>query len=64
MNGYDVARALRRDFGNGKMTIRAVSGYGADEDRRQSSEAGFDAQFVKPVEVRTLEAFLDPRGGA
>ena len=58
MNGYDVARALRSDAGNGKPLIVAVSGYGSREAMERSVEAGFDAHFVKPMEIGELEQFL------
>jgi hypothetical protein len=40
------------------MTIVALSGWGQQEDRRRSSEAGFDHHLVKPVEVTALEQLL------
>jgi len=58
MNGYDVARALRSDSSNGKPLIVAVSGYGSREAMERSVEAGFDAHFVKPMEIGELEQFL------
>jgi two-component system CheB/CheR fusion protein len=58
MNGYDVARALRHDVANGKPLIVAVSGYGSREAVERSVEAGFDAHFVKPMEIGALEQFL------
>jgi CheY-like chemotaxis protein len=58
MNGYDVARALRRDSANGRPLIVAVSGYGSREDMARSVEAGFDAHFVKPMEISALQEFL------
>ena len=61
MNGYEVARALRRELGNGNMVLIAVSGYGAPEDRARSLEAGFDAHFVKPMEITALQQFLVSR---
>jgi two-component system, chemotaxis family, CheB/CheR fusion protein len=60
MNGYKVARALRAEV-DGRMFIIAVSGYGAEQDRRRSAEAGFDAHFVKPMEMQALEEFLGSR---
>ncbi|HEY2969178.1 MAG TPA: chemotaxis protein CheB [Casimicrobiaceae bacterium] len=58
MNGYDVVRALRRDSANGRPLIVAVSGYGSREDMARSVEAGFDAHFVKPMEISALQEFL------
>jgi len=61
MNGFDVAKSLRRDHPKDHMTIVAVSGYGAQADRERASQAGFDAHFVKPLEIETLQEFLGSR---
>jgi CheY-like chemotaxis protein len=58
MDGYEVAVALRADEACQRATIIAVSGYGQEEDRRRSREAGFDHHFVKPVDFAELEATL------
>ena len=42
MNGYELAVALRRLPGLAHMRLVAVSGWGGDEDKRRSAEAGFD----------------------
>jgi CheY-like chemotaxis protein len=36
----------------------ALTGWGQDEDRRRSKEAGFDFHIVKPVELSALESLL------
>jgi CheY-like chemotaxis protein len=58
MDGYDVARALRKDVVCRDMVIIAVSGYGQDEDRRRSQEAGFDFHLVKPIDHDALLTLL------
>jgi PAS domain S-box-containing protein len=58
MNGYDVARRLRRQPATGRALLIALTGYGQEEDRRRSTEAGFDAHLVKPVDLNTLSALL------
>ena len=63
MNGYEVAKALRRVLGDGRTLIVAVSGYGAEQDRQRASEAGFDAHFVKPMEISALQKFIASREG-
>jgi CheY-like chemotaxis protein len=50
LNGYEVARRLRQDDATRQAKLIAVTGYGQDEDRARSSEAGFDRHLVKPVE--------------
>lgn len=57
MDGYEVARRIRADFGRGPMIV-AVSGYGRDEDRRLAKEAGFDHHFVKPIQLESLQTLL------
>ena len=56
MNGYDVARAIRR-AGNTTMLI-ALTGYGAEEDQREARDAGFDHHLTKPIGFLELEACL------
>jgi two-component system CheB/CheR fusion protein len=58
MNGYEVARQLRREAHSPRPLIAAVTGYGKEEDRRHSREAGFDHHMVKPIDPNALEAFL------
>jgi PAS domain S-box-containing protein len=53
MNGYEVARRLRDRGGKG-FRIIAVTGWGQAEDRRRSTEAGFDLHLVKPVDEAEL----------
>lgn len=57
MNGYEVAAALRKEFGEA-IRIVAVSGLGKDEDQRRSASAGCDAYFVKPLDLEVLESLL------
>ena len=40
------------------MKLVALTGWGQEEDRRRSEEAGFDAHLVKPVELAALTALL------
>jgi CheY-like chemotaxis protein len=57
MDGYDVARALRREHG-AALRIIAVSGYAQPEDVRRAAEAGFDAHLAKPPDPRDIERLL------
>ena len=54
MDGYEVARRLRQQPGLADVVLVAVTGYGTDEDRSRSQEAGFDAHLVKPVDADAL----------
>ncbi len=58
LDGYGVAAALRRDPSTASIRIIAVTGYGSDEDRRRSQEAGFDQHLTKPVDPMTLLAVI------
>jgi two-component system CheB/CheR fusion protein len=58
MDGYEVARRLRQEPGLGKVLLAAVTGYGQDEDRRRSKEAGFDCHLVKPIGRAVLEELV------
>jgi len=58
LDGYEVSRRLRSAPDTREALIVAVSGYGQDEDRRRSSEAGFDYHFIKPVDFQTLLGVL------
>src|SRR5262245_35307615 len=49
-DGYEVARRLRRVPGLKEALLVALTGYGSDEDRRRSREAGFDHHLVKPAD--------------
>ncbi|MEO5618136.1 MAG: PAS domain S-box protein, partial [Candidatus Eisenbacteria bacterium] len=65
LNGYAAARRIRDDRGDGVVLI-AVTGWGQKEDRRRSSEAGFDHHLTKPVDLGTLYRLLanSPRTSA
>jgi CheY-like chemotaxis protein len=58
MNGYDVAQRLRQRPGLENLVLVAMTGWGQEEDRRRSQEAGFDHHLVKPVEPETLHKLL------
>ena len=67
MNGFDVAQRLRTDPRIGTALLVAVTGYGQDEDRRQSVAAGFDRHLTKPVgqsELRSLLSDIAEQGSA
>ncbi|HEY2933568.1 MAG TPA: ATP-binding protein [Acidobacteriota bacterium] len=63
LNGYEAARRIREQAG-GEMMLIALTGWGQEEDRRRSIEAGFDHHLTKPVEfdvLRNLLAKVPPR---
>ena len=58
LNGYDVARRIRQLPWGQDVILVAQTGWGQDEDRRRSEEAGFNFHIVKPVELSRLETLL------
>ena len=58
MNGYEVCRRLRQEAWGKDMLVIALTGWGQDEDKRLSLEAGFDSHMVKPVLAPDLEKLL------
>ncbi|HXG04059.1 MAG TPA: ATP-binding protein, partial [Candidatus Binatia bacterium] len=61
VKGYEVGRRLREQFG-GAIRLVALTGYGQPHDRARSTEAGFDAHLVKPVDPQKLGEVLDRLG--
>jgi PAS domain S-box-containing protein len=59
MDGYEIAERLRELPEAGRTVLVAITGYGQDEDRRRSREAGIDHHLVKPVAPETLHRLLD-----
>ncbi len=59
MSGYDVAKQLRAQPGSERILLVAMTGYGQEEDRRRSWEAGFHHHLVKPVEFGVLADLLN-----
>ncbi len=58
MDGYEVARRLRRQPGLKNVVLAALTGWGQQQDRRRTAEAGFDHHLVKPLEPKDLERLL------
>ena len=58
LNGYDACRLIRKQPSATKTFIIALTGWGQDENRRHSVEAGFDHHLVKPMDPVKLEHLL------
>jgi PAS domain S-box-containing protein len=58
LNGYDAARRIRELPGGRSVRLVALTGWGQEEDRQRSREAGFDEHLVKPVDLAALERLL------
>src|SRR5262249_19336851 len=63
MDGHEVARRLRQEHGRENLLLVAMTGYGQEEYRRKSQDAGVDAHMVKPVDLNEVQSFL-ARGGS
>ena len=59
MDGYQVAQRLRQDPQLQKSFLIALTGYGQNEDRQRSKEAGFDYHLVKPVDPQELQSLVN-----
>jgi CheY-like chemotaxis protein/two-component sensor histidine kinase len=58
LDGYQACRRIREQDWGRRMVLIAVTGWGQDEDRRRSHEAGFDHHLVKPVDPQALMKLL------
>jgi DNA-binding response OmpR family regulator len=64
LNGYEVGRRIRDEAWGKDVILIALTGWGQEEDRRKSQEAGFDGHLVKPVNYPALMALLSSLGVA
>ncbi|WP_426322857.1 ATP-binding protein [Pseudoduganella sp. R-43] len=62
LNGYDLARALKRLPALRHTVLVAVTGWGQQKDRQQAFEAGFHHHLVKPVSIDQLQEILAHAG--
>ena len=58
LNGYGACRRIRQQTWGKRMIIVALTGWGQEEDRRQSKDAGFTEHMVKPVDIAALDRLL------
>jgi len=58
LNGYEACRRIRNEPWGAGVVLIALTGWGQDEDRRRSHEAGFDRHLVKPVDPQALMKLL------
>jgi CheY-like chemotaxis protein len=59
LDGYEVARRLRRQPGTARALLVAVTGYGQEQDVARARQAGFDHHLVKPCEPGVLKGLLE-----
>ena len=58
LNGYEACRRIRQEPWGARIKLIALTGWGMDEDRDRSRDAGFDHHFVKPVDTAVLLKLL------
>jgi CheY-like chemotaxis protein/two-component sensor histidine kinase len=59
MDGYEIARRLRRARSHQSLLLVALTGYGQEENRRRSQEVGIDNYLTKPVDDNALESLIE-----
>jgi PAS domain S-box-containing protein len=59
MDGYALGRELRTRLADAPPTLIALTGYGQEQDKVRSEEAGFSSHLVKPVDTTTLVRLVD-----
>jgi two-component system, chemotaxis family, CheB/CheR fusion protein len=59
LNGYEAARRIRERQSEKRPLLVALTGWGQDQDRRRSEDAGFDAHLVKPIDDQVLGKLLE-----
>jgi CheY-like chemotaxis protein len=58
VDGYETARQIRQEPWGKEMILAALTGWGQEEVKRRTKEAGFDHHFVKPVEPEEIQMLL------
>jgi signal transduction histidine kinase len=58
LNGYEAAKLIREQEWSAGTMLVAVTGWGQEEDKRRTSEAGFDCHFTKPLDPAALHKLV------
>jgi CheY-like chemotaxis protein len=58
LSGFEAASRIREQPGGSDMVLIALTGWGQEEDRRRSKEAGFDHHLTKPIDFTVLQELL------
>lgn len=58
LNGYETAKQIREQAWGKRIRLVALTGWGQDNDRRKSQDAGFDSHMVKPIDPAALKKLL------
>jgi CheY-like chemotaxis protein len=58
INGHQLARLFRAEFGFEALRLVAITAWGRNEDRAASRQAGFDAHVQKPAEIDIIDSII------
>jgi CheY-like chemotaxis protein len=58
MDGFELCRRIRKEPGLESTRVIALTGYGQEEYRQRSSEAGCELHLLKPFDVKYIESLL------
>ena len=58
MNGYEVAKAVREIHDLNDVVLVALTGWGSEQDRFLSRQAGFNHHLIKPVDMEVIEKLV------
>ena len=59
LDGFETARLIRAMEKGRQIKLVALTGWGQDQDRRKTREAGFDLHLTKPASIEDLKALLE-----
>ncbi len=58
MNGYEAARHIRQQPWGNKVMLVALTGWGQEQDKQKTKDAGFDHHLVKPAEPAAIQKLI------
>jgi CheY-like chemotaxis protein len=58
LNGYEAARRIRQHAWGQGILLVALTGWGQEDERKKSADAGFDHHLVKPVRLDDLTQLI------
>ena len=58
VDGYEAARRMRAQSWGAELFLVALTGWGTEEDRRRTQDAGFDSHLVKPIDMGILRKVI------
>lgn len=64
LNGYDACRHIRQQAWGRDVILVAVTGWGHEDDRNKSRNAGFNHHLVKPVDLGMMMKLMSQDGSA